>query len=503
MKIFSTSSVAKIDSLTSIYEPISSVDLMERASLRITEALIAHYPHCCKFAVFAGTGNNGGDGLVVARLLFKREYNVKIFMVDSSAKLSFCCQKAMERLRTETTVSVATVEDCRQQGLSPDTVIVDALFGSGLNRPLTDAAADTVKFINSLSLPIAAIDTPSGLMGEDNTNIDKESVVRANVTFSLQFPKLSMLFADNAPFVGTLKVLDIGLSSRAMDEVEHLTHIINKSEVAALVTPRNRHSHKGDYGRALLIAGSQGMAGASVLAAKGVLRSGVGLLTVHIPRCNNIILQTAVPEAMTSIDFCETHFSAAPIMERYSAVGVGPGLGTSYMTSGALLQLIDKCTVPMVVDADALNILAFNPDWFKKLPAGSIITPHPGEFTRIIGETSSDYETLQKAISFARDNTLCVVLKGAYTSIIAPSGEYCFNTAGNAGMATGGSGDVLTGIILALLARGYNAYDAARLGVYIHASAGDNAADILGETAMVAGDIIDYLPSAWITLEKS
>ena len=387
------------------------------------------------------------------------------------------------------------------QRVPSDAVVVDALFGSGLNRPLTGAAADAVRLINSLSLPVAAVDVPSGLMGEDNGWVDKDCIVRADVTFTLQFPKLSMLFAENESFVGEMQVLEIGLSRRAMDEVGHLAHITEEDEAAALVRPRRCHSHKGDYGRALLVAGSRGMAGASVLAAKGALRSGVGLLTVHAPLCNNAILQAAVPEAMTSIDFCDRHFSAAPFMERYSAVGVGPGIGQSTMTAGALLQLIDKCNVPMVVDADALNILSFHPHWFKRLPQGSVVTPHPGEFARMTGAAASGYDALQKALAFARDNNVCVVLKGAYTLVASPSGEYSFNGSGNPGMATGGSGDVLTGVILALLARGYSAYDAARLGVYVHGAAGDCAANALGETAMCAGDIVEYLPQAWKLLE--
>ena len=499
MKIYSTSAVAQIDTLTVQYEPISSVDLMERASHSLTCALVDYFPHTSEFAIFAGPGNNGGDGLVMARLLFERGYSVGVYMIDAAAKLSFCCQKAMERLRGETTVAVRSIGEC---ALPSDAVVVDALFGSGLNRPLTGAAASAVMFINSLSLPVAAVDVPSGLMGEDNGGVDKDCIVCADVTFTLQFPKLSMLFADNEPFVGEMQVLEIGLSRRAMDEVGHLAHITEEYEAAALVRPRRCHSHKGDYGRALLVAGSRGMAGASVLAAKGALRSGVGLLTVHAPLCNNTILQTAVPEAMTSLDFCDRHFSAAPFMERYSAVGVGPGIGQSTMTAGALLQLIDKCNVPMVVDADALNILSLHPDWFKRLPVGSVLTPHPGEFARMTGAAASGYDALQKALAFARDNNVCVVLKGAYTLVASPSGEYSFNGSGNPGMATGGSGDVLTGVILALLARGYSAYDAARLGVYVHGAAGDCAAAVLGATAMCAGDIVEYLPQAWRMLEK-
>jgi hydroxyethylthiazole kinase-like uncharacterized protein yjeF len=279
------------------------------------------------------------------------------------------------------------------------------------------------------------------------------------------------------------------------------TPTFEREDLLPLLTARRRHSHKGDYGRALLVAGSLGMAGASVLAARAAMRSGVGLLTLHVPRCNNTIVQTTLPEAMTSLDICDTHITSLPSVGRFNAVAVGPGLGTDESTAVALLQLMD-CNVPVVMDADALNILSMHPDWFYKIPAGSVITPHPGEFARLTGCATGGYEALQRARDFAERYKVCVVLKGAYTAVISPNGDCSFNHCGNAGMATGGSGDVLTGILLALLAQGHTAYDAARLAVYIHGKAGNEAAAAKGMRSMIAGDIVEALPSAWLSLEK-
>lgn len=255
------------------------------------------------------------------------------------------------------------------------------------------------------------------------------------------------------------------------------------------------------FGRALLVAGSEGMAGASVLSARAALRSGAGLLTLHIPRCNNDILQRSVPEAMTLPDTAEKQISTTVATTKYSAVAVGPGVGQAPATEKALLELFSSCTVPMVVDADALNILARNKEFLACLPQGSIITPHIGEFTRLAGECGNSYDRLQRAVQVARDNNICVVLKGAYTAVVTPQGDVHFNTTGNAGMATAGSGDTLTGILLALLAQGLSAVDAARLGVYVHGAAGDIAAAKVGQIALVASDIIDALPAAWDSLK--
>lgn len=504
MKIFSTKSVKEIDALTVLYEPITSFALMERAAEVLTDALLCDYGQYNRFVVFAGPGNNGGDGIVMARLLCTKGYTADVWLATDDG-LSPDCAIALKSLREAyPSCSIRLLTDSISPDIPCGSVVIDALFGSGLSRPLSGRYAQMVQWINSCTAPVVSVDIPSGLMGENNVYSHNEfAIVHANATYTLQFPKLSMFFSENEKYVGRVRVLDIGLSKQAMSEIREIAHTIEYDEVKALVSPRSRCAHKGCFGRALLVAGSQGMAGASVLAARAAMRSGLGLLTVHLPICNNEIVQSCVPEAMTSIDADDTCFANSPDTKPYTAIGVGPGLGRSKATSAALHSLILSTHVPMVVDADALNILSLNPSWIDELPVGSVLTPHPGEFARLAGMQNSGYDTLMCAREFARRYNVCVVLKGGYTAVIASNGEFSINTIGNAGMATGGSGDTLTGIILALLARGYTAYDAARLAVYVHAMAGDIAAAEVGETSLIAGDIIRYLPNAWKIVENS
>lgn len=502
MKIFPTAAIKRIDALTIENEPIPSIMLMERAAAALTRAILARYPQS-RFAVFAGQGNNGGDALAVARMLAVAGNAVDVWLVSPANRLSPDCAANMQSLQSMVAgglfpLSMHTVtDDFTPQQLPADAVVIDGLFGSGLTRSVEGLFATVINFINTLPNEVVAIDIPSGLMGEDNSSNNYEKIVKATVTYTLQFPKLSMLFAENAPYVGTFEMLDISLSKEAMDSEFTPYYMTTSADVEPLLPHRSKHAHKGDFGRALLVAGSEGMAGASILAARAALRSGVGLLTLAVPRCNNEIVQRTVPEAMTLPSFGEQFISSAPATAKYTAVAVGPGLGQATDTEEALLALISICKVPMVADADALNILSRNKESLACLPQGSIITPHIGEFNRLAGECGSSYERLQRAIKLACNNNICVVLKGAYTAVVTPQGTVHFNTTGNAGMATGGSGDALTGILLALLAQGLPAVDAARLGVYIHGLAGDIAAAKVGKTALIASDIIDALPAAW------
>lgn len=501
MKFFHTSTIKKLDAYTIEHEPIASIDLMERAARVLTGAILERYAGC-RFAVFSGPGNNGGDGLAVARMLAAEGHSVAVWMINPKGKLSPDCAVNLERLKN-TTVSVVEVKEAfSMPALKKDTVIIDALFGSGLNKHVSGSIfADVINGINASGCRVVAVDMPSGLLGEDNHPLIGV-VVSATDTLTLHFPKLSLLMPENAPFVGNISILDIGLSQEWIDREPSPLHFTDEKEIKALLRPRARHAHKGDFGRALLIAGSRGMAGASVLAARAALRSGVGLLTVHVPVCNNVIVQSSVPEAMTSIDSNECCFSDDIDVSKYNAVAVGPGLGQGKESEAALLRLIGNCTAPMVVDADALNILSRNKEWLYRLPAGSVLTPHPGEFERLFGKATSRYQAIESVRAVARDCGIVIVLKGAYTTIIAPDGNIYFNSTGNPGMATGGSGDVLTGIILALLAQGYDSATAARIAVYLHGLAGDMAAMDKGQTALVAGDIVDYLPKAWLSFEK-
>ena len=503
IKIFPTIQLKELDAYTIENEPVSSIDLMERASRALARAMSERWSAETPFTVFAGPGNNGGDALAVSRLLAERGCRVEVYLFNTKGTLSPDCETNKERL-----AGVAGIDfhEITTQFVPPvltaEHVVVDGLFGSGLNKPLSGGFAAVVKYINTSPATVVAIDVPSGLMGEDNTYNIQANIIRADLTLSLQLPKLAFLFAENAPFVGEWQLLDISLSEEAIEEKETDFALTEHEDVASMLKPRGKFAHKGNFGRALLIAGSQGMAGASVLAARACLRSGVGLLTVHIPFCNNFIVQTSVPEAMTEIDINDVRFSCATDTDDYQAVGIGPGLGKAGDTEAALLEQIESCQTPMVVDADALNLLGEHRSYIGRLPKGSILTPHPKELERLVGKCQNSYERLTKARELARSTGVHILLKGAYSVIIAPSGKCWFNPTGNPGMATGGSGDVLTGVVLALLAQGYDAETAARMAAYVHGLAGDIACKKHGVMGMTAGDIVTCLPPAWRMLEE-
>ena len=501
MKFFHTSTIKELDAYTIEHEPIASIDLMERAARVLTDAVLERFGGC-RFAVFSGPGNNGGDGLAVARMLAVAGCAVQVWLIDPKDRLSTDCAVNFLRLR-ESGVEVQLVQDTfSMPSLGKDVVIVDALFGSGLNKPVREGIfAHVINGVNASGCRVVAVDMPSGLMGEENHPLCG-AVVNADVTLTLQFPKLSLLMPENAQFVGDMEILDIALSQEGITNTPSHLFFTDEKDIKSLLRPRARHAHKGDFGRALLVAGSRGMAGASVLASRASLRSGVGLLTVHVPACNRVIVQSCVPEAMTSIDSNECCFSDDVDVSRFNAVAVGPGLGQGKESEAALLRLIGNCTAPMVLDADALNILSRNKEWLHRLPAGSVLTPHPGEFERLFGKAPCRYQAIESVRAVARDCGIVIVLKGAYTTVIAPDGNLYFNSTGNPGMATGGSGDVLTGVLLALLAQGYDSTHAARIAVYLHGLAGDLAVADKGQTALVAGDIVDYMPSAWRLLER-
>lgn len=504
MKIFLTSILKELDAYTIEHEPITSIDLMERASQAITESIVKRWNAETPFTVFAGPGNNGGDALAVSRLLAERGYRLAVYLFNTKNSLSRECDINKEKLSSQDNVDFHEVTiQFVPPVLTDKHVVIDGLFGSGLNKPLSGGFAAVVKYINSSSAKVVALDIPSGLMGEENTFNIRTNIIRANLTLSLQFPKLSFLFAENQEFIGEWELLDIGLNEDGIDEMETPYFLLEREDLQELLKPRPKFAHKGNFGHALLIAGCQGMAGASVLSAKACLRSGVGLLTVHIPSVNNTIVQSAVPEAMTEVDRGIDCFTCPTDTDDYQAVGVGPGLGKADETETALLAQIDICQTPMVIDADALNLLAEHRTYIGRLPKGSILTPHPGELERLVGKCQDSYERLMKACDLAKTAGVYIILKGAYSTIITPEGKCFFNTTGNPGMATGGSGDVLTGIILALLSQNFKAKDAACLGVYVHGLAGDIAAKKKGMIGMTAGDIVNYLPMAWRLMDES
>jgi ADP-dependent NAD(P)H-hydrate dehydratase / NAD(P)H-hydrate epimerase len=504
MKIFTSEQVRQIDKYTIENEPIASINLMERAAQQITGWLTSHYDQSHSFAVFSGPGNNGGDGLAAARMLLQRFYNVTVYMIRISDKLSPDAKVNYERLKKLDNKRIFDIHDKdRLPVISETDIILDAIFGSGLSRPSDGFTARVIKYLNSLTNIKIAIDIPSGLFGEDNAGNLPENIIKADVTLTIQFPPISFFFAENEQYIGKWEVLPIGLASNAIHEIHSPYKYVHSCDVKGLLKKRNKFSHKGTYGNVLLIAGSYGMMGAAVLAARAALRAGSGLVTVHLPGFGYQIVQTAIPEALISMDESDLIFSSVPELAGYNSIGIGPGLGSKINTQRALFDLLKKVKVPVVIDADGLNILSANKEWLHSLPPATILTPHPKEFDRLAGKSANGYERNQMQMEFARKYNVIVVLKGAYTSIALPDGTCYFNSTGNAGMATAGSGDVLTGIILSLLGQGYIPAYAALVGVYLHGLAGDFAARKGSEESMIASDIIENIGKAYRTTREA
>lgn len=498
MKILSSSQLKELDKYTIEHEPIASIDLMERAACALTDAIIRRWDSSFHIVVFAGPGNNGGDALAVARMLSRKGYRVEVFLFNTKGRLSEECQTNLDRLKTCGSVyftEISTQFD--PPTLTESHVVIDGLFGSGLNKPLNGGFAAVVKYINASKAQVVAIDIPSGLMGEDNTYNIRPNILRADVTLSIQLPKLSFLFPENEDIVGEWELLDIGLKQSFIDTAISVYSIMEEADIRSLIKPRKRFTHKGTFGHGLLIAGSYGMAGASILSAKACLKSGIGLLTVHVPIHNHDLLQTTVPEAIVQTDIHERYFAQPTHLNRYSALAIGPGLGQEEDTALAMMEQIQGSSLPIVLDADAINILSTHRNWLSRLPKRCILTPHLGELERLIGKCMDTYERLTKVKELAAYLQSYIIVKGAWTTIVTPEGNFYFNPTGNPGMATGGSGDVLTGILLGLLAQGYTRVEACRLGVYIHGLAGDIAAEAKTEIGMTAHDIVEALPVAW------
>lgn len=497
MKLFNVTQISAIDKFTIENEPVKSIDLMERASIAIFNKIKEFFSKDQTFIVVAGPGNNGGDGLAVARLLHLNDYTVKVVIPEISNKLSDDCQKNYDAIRLLKKVKLIEIKKINELHFDKDEIIIDALFGSGLSRILEGLSLDIVRKINLSGCKIISIDLPSGLFGEDNSLNNVEGIINADYTLTLQFPKISFFFAENSRYVGKWFVLPINLHPEIIKSEPSLFYYFERCEAKNLVKIREKFSHKGNYGHALLISGGYGKMGAAVLSSRACLRSGAGLLTTHIPACGYTVLQTAVPETMVSTDTCNDFVTELPDIQNYSVIGIGPGIGMDVLTAELIYKLLLTSKLPMVFDADALNILSENKQWLKILPKNTILTPHPKEFDRLAGVSENSFERHKKAKQFAVKFQVVIILKGAYTQVISPKGECYFNSTGNPGMATGGSGDVLTGIILGLLSQGYTSIEASTLGVYLHGLSGDIAERYFSQEAIIAGDLIDNIGNAF------
>ena len=504
MKILTGGQFRELDLYTIEHEPIASIELMERASRAVTEEILRRWPaQDQRIYVFAGPGGNGGDGLATARMLAEAGRDVTAYLFNVKGHLNPDCEQNRDRLReVEGATLVEVTSELVFPELRPADLVIDALFGTGLSKPLSGGFALVAKRLNQSQCTVVSIDVPSGLMCEDNAYNDTLSIVRAHVTLSIQHPKLAFFFPENQRYVGEFSLLPIGLSDEGLASIKSHLWLTEEAEVCPLLRRRPRFSHKGTMGHALIVAGSRGMMGAAILACRAALRTGLGKLTAHLPYSTLDIMQTAVPEALAQTDLDPDIITTALDTGCYQAIGIGPGIGQDRHTATALHSYLSQQAGPMVVDADALNILSENPTWLRELPHDSILTPHPRELDRLVGPSKSSYERMNRARNLAVTYKIFVIVKGHYSQICTPTGSVLFNPSGNPGMATAGSGDVLTGILTSLLAQGYLPSEAAVLGVYLHGLAGDLAAEELGEECMLASDIISYLPKAFRKLRS-
>ncbi len=497
MIIPSIQEIRDLDQATIKNEPISSIDLMERASRRFCDAFLKRNIRPSSILVFCGPGNNGGDGLAVARILNETGLNVDISIIHPENG-SDDFKMNLERLPKS--IEVFKIEDPGDlDDLGKYACIMDGIFGSGLNRAASALFADCIFWINRSEAEVISIDIPSGMFG-DKANEPADPIINADLTYSFQFQKPSFMMPYQGSYTGQVEVLPIGILPQEIGKLKLSREFFMKEEAALLHQKRKKFSHKGSFGHGLLIAGSLGKMGAAALSGKAALRSGLGLLSIHTAKTGVAILQESLNEAMISIDKGENYIQGFPDLEKYDAIGIGPGLDTQELTSSFFKEFLKEIKVPLVLDADALNILSEEPELLKSLPRRSILTPHPGEFKRLVGEWDNDHERLEKQLAFSRDYDCIVILKGANTSISRSDGFVSFNSTGNPGMATAGSGDVLTGIILGLLCQRYSPWDAARLGVYLHGLAGDIKVMEKGLEGLIASDIIEGLSPAFRSL---
>ncbi len=503
MKILDAKQIKLVDNYTIEHEPVASIDLMERAAMACFRRLIKLVKLDEDILVVCGKGNNGGDGLAIARLLIEQGFDCRAVIINYTEKFSADAEANFNRLKEKYASRVSEINEMEAEGTfayNRNTVIVDALLGTGIHRPVEGLLAEVIGFMNKNFKKIISIDIPSGLY-PDSSSAENKAIVKSSLTLTFQFPKLAFLLPENKAFVPEFEILNIGLLEKGISTQNPDYFYLTKSDVSSLLKPRNKFAHKGDFGHALLMAGSKGKSGAALISANACLRSGAGLLTVHsTPATLNAILNV-LPEAMSSADTNRDFISEINHPEKYDAIGFGPGVGMHEDTQQALKKILHYYTGKLVIDADGLNILSENKTWLGFLPPGSILTPHPKEFERLTQKHSSDFERLSALKQFALKHNCIVILKGAHSAITMPDGNVFFNSSGNSALAKGGSGDGLTGIILGLLSRGYSAPQAALIGTFVHGFAADLCVRKKSRESILISDVIAQLGKAFKKLE--
>lgn len=495
MKILSGAQIKEADNSTINSRKITSLELMEYASTQcfnfIKENLNIQQR---TIKIFCGVGNNGGDGLVIARLLASKKVKISCYIVHFSEKKSDDFTENYKRIKTIKNVHCYDIVNSEHfPVIQPNDIVIDAIFGVGLTRTPEGFIKKLIQHINASKSTIISIDMPSGLFTESPV-LDKDSVIKATLILTFQVPKLALLLPENAAYCNDFKIMDIGLDQAFIDTLSVQNFFITKSFVNTLFKIRTKFQHKGSFGHALILGGSYGKIGAVVLSSKAALKVGSGLVSAYVPKCGYQIIQTSVPEIMVEVD-AENELHYFNFKSDGTSVGLGPGIGTSEKTAEGFINFLKEYTKPLVLDADALNILASRKDDLKYIPTNSVLTPHPKEFERLVGSWKNDFDKLQKLKEFSSMYSCVVVLKGAHTVIVFKNNCY-FNSTGNAALATAGSGDVLTGIITGLIAQGYTPLNAAIIGVFIHGKTAEIYTKKNPLETFIASDIIELLPKA-------
>lgn len=490
IRILTSEEIREADAYTLNEQNISGPELMKRAGTACSDWILEHF-NDDEYIIFCGKGNNGGDGLVIAEKLHEAGKKVSVFIISDTGKTTENFNFYLSAIKNK--IQVTEVDSLKNFPDLKDIIVIDAIFGTGLNRVPEKFALDTIQYINAHAERVISIDIPSGLFA-DKIPDDITCIVNATITLTLQAPKFSMLYPAGGIHTGEVIILDINLQNKSGSR----NYITELKDVQGILKSRHAFSHKGTFGHALLLAGSKGKAGAAILAAQACMRSGSGLVTIRTPEINLQSIQSAIPEAMCDVDESGTPFLSSVIKNHsFSAIGIGPGLGTSEATANVVKNIIADYKGRLVIDADGLNILSENKTWLSFLTPGAILTPHPGEFKRLVGTYKDPFEITSAQKEFSKKYNCYMILKGKFSALSCPDGSVIFNGTGNPGMATAGSGDVLTGIITALLAQGYTPFESSFAGMYLHGCAGDLASDQLGEDSLIAGDIIRFLPDAF------
>ncbi|MDD2512692.1 MAG: NAD(P)H-hydrate dehydratase [Proteiniphilum sp.] len=498
MKILTSEQIRRIDAETIAREGIPSRALMKRAATAFFNHFVMRYPRKdTTVLLLAGMGNNGGDALVTARLLHRSGYGVKVWMVEQKGACSEDCAHQLRRVKAENIACgrIRTEQDI--PAAEAFDVIIDGIFGTGLSREVSGVTAKVIEAINESGRPVFSIDVPSGLFLDRKTSL----AVRATETVTFQIPKLALFLPENSGYTGILSIVPIGLREDAIAEAESRLFYTEPVQIRDLLKPLRKFAHKGTEGHALLIGGSLGKCGSVCLASRAALKTGCGLVTTFLPKCGMGVIQSCLPEAMAIEDPHPEHITDISYRLQPDAIGIGTGMGQHADTEQAFRRFLDRCHSPLVIDADGINILAKHPEWLPLLPPKTIVTPHPKELSRLVGEWHDDYEKIEKTWLFAKKYDLIVVVKGAY-SLVMDAEELHVNSSGTPALATAGSGDVLTGMITSLLAQGYSALEAARVGVYLHGLTADLTRDTIHPRSFLAGDIISHIGQAYHALEK-